>query len=145
MAEIGRRAAGAAPMHEGHREVHVGTESTDGGCHKLERGLDLGTIGVTSPEFWGINHCVHNSADIAMGTLESLRHTSDKCRRRIVRNKSPRELGRNKFCGAGIFYEKLDDLLTVFHSTGVDLFPEQDFRLGIVNTFVKLELWIFTR
>src|SRR5258708_13680718 len=56
LALVERLADAADPLHEGHRGGHVGTESTDGGSHKLEPGLDLGTLGLTRPEFWGINH-----------------------------------------------------------------------------------------
>src|ERR1700747_2841841 len=135
------------PTHftSGLRGVHVGGESAHGRSHKLKRGLDLGAIRVASPELRRINHSAHDGSNIAIGTFESLRHASDQCRRRIIRNEAPGELSGNKLCGAGILYEKVYDLLAVFHPTGVKFFSENDFRIGIVDAFVKLELRIFAR
>src|ERR1700747_2898457 len=135
------------PTHftSGLRGVHVGGESAHGRSHKLKRGLDLGAIRVASPELRRINHSAHDGSNIAIGTFESPRHASDKCRRRIIRNEAPGELSGNKLCGAGILYRKVYDLRALFHPAGLNLFPENDLRIGIVDAFVKFKLRIFAR
>src|SRR5437879_13821053 len=63
----------------------------------------------------------------------------------MVRNEAARQLRGNEFRGAGMMREQIDDLLAVFHAASVNPFAEHDFRIGIVQTIIELEMGVDAR
>ena len=70
---------------------------------------------------------------------------SNQRRRRIVGHEAAGKLRGNEFCGAWMTYQQLNHLFGVFHSAGMNLFSKDQLGVGIVDAFVKFELWIFAR
>ena len=88
---------------------------------------------------------MQDGTNIAVAGFEGLRHARDQSGRRIVGDKTPGKLRGNEFGGAGTTDEKLDDLFTILYTTSMDLFSKNDFRIRIVDAFLKFELRIFAR
>jgi len=128
-----------------HGRVHIGAKGTNSGGDKFERRLDFGAVGIARPEFRRVNHRVQDSMNIAVAGFEGLRHARDESGRRIVGDETAGKLRGNELGGAGTTDEKLDHLFTIFYATSMNLFSKNDFRIRIVDAFVKFELRIFAR
>ena len=65
--------------------------------------------------------------------------------RRIVGNESLRNLIGNVVSGVRIARQNIQDFFAVFHSTGVNLMPEDGFRAVVVNAIVEEEFGVAAR